>query len=274
MSKKPNKPVYRHIENEKLVLSVYLILRLLVLITMVAQMLNRNYENAFICVVTLFLFTAPAFVENRFRVDLPDTLEIIVLLFIYAAEILGEIREYYVTFRYWDTVLHTMNGFLFAALGFSLVNLLNENKKISMTLSPFYVALTAFCFSMTIGILWEFFEWSMDYFVGTDMQKDTVLTAFQSVTLDPGGHNIPFHLTNISDTIVVFSDGSTKSLGLGGYLDVGLFDTMADLFVNFVGAVVFSVIGYFYIKNKGKGRFARHFIPEAVEVTEDDKPAE
>lgn len=268
------KPVYRHIENEKLVLSVYLILRLLVLITMVAQMLNRNYENAFICVVTLFLFTAPAFVENRFRVDLPDTLEIIVLLFIYAAEILGEIREYYVTFHYWDTVLHTMNGFLFAALGFSLVNLLNENKKISMTLSPFYVALTAFCFSMTIGILWEFFEWSMDYFVGTDMQKDTVLTAFQSVTLDPGGHNIPFHLTNISDTIVVFADGSTKSLGLGGYLDVGLFDTMADLFVNFVGAVVFSVIGYFYIKNKGKGRFARHFIPEAVEVTEDDKPAE
>ena len=50
-------------------------------------------------------------------------------------------------------------------------------------------------------------------------------------------------------------------LGLGGYLDIGLHDTMKDLFVNLIGAAVFSAVGFFYVKNRGRGRFARRFIP-------------
>lgn len=267
--KRAKKKGFRHIENKKLVLSVYLILRLLVILVMVAQIVNHNYENVYICILTLLLFTLPSIVERRFHVDLPDTLEIIVLIIIFATEILGEIEEYYVIFSHWDTVMHTINGFLFAALGFSVVNVLNENKRISMTLSPFYVALTAFCFSMTIGVLWEFFEWGMDSLFGLDMQKDTIVAAFNSVSLDPGGHNIPYHVQNVADVILVFGDGSQKALGLGGYLDIGLIDTMSDLFVNFIGAVVFSVIGYFYVKSKGKGRFAKLFIPEVMDSGEE-----
>ena len=240
----------RSIQNKKLVLTVYL---------------NRNYENAYICVLTLLLFTIPSIAERKLRVDLPDTLEIIILIFIFSAEILGEIKEYYLAFPFWDTLLHTVNGFLFAAIGFSLVNILNEDKRVSLTLAPLYMALTAFCFSMTIGVLWEFFEWGMDSFFGADMQKDTIVTAFNSVTLDPGGHNIPYHVRNVADTILVFSDGSYQPLGLGGYLDLGLYDTMMDLLVNFVGAVVFSFIGYFYVKNKGKGKIAPHFIPTVID---------
>jgi len=158
------------------------------------------------------------------------------------------------------------HGFLFAAIGFSLVSILNENKKVSLSLSPVYIALMAFCFSMTIGVLWEFFEWAMDSWFGLDMQKDTVLTAFNSVNLDPGGHNVPYSLTDITETVVLFSDGSEISLGLGGYLDLGLYDTMMDLLVNFIGAVLFSFIGYFYVRTKGKGIIAKHFIPRSMEA--------
>ena len=153
-------------------------------------------------------------------------------------------------------MLHTMNGFLAAAIGFSLVNLLNEDSRLSFNLSPFFVAIVAFCFSMTIGVLWEFFEFFMDMNFATDMQKDTVIHSINSVMLNPDFVNSPYHIRGITSTVV-----NGQDLGINGYLDIGLIDTMKDLFVNFIGAVVFSIIGYFYIKYKGKGKFAPNFIP-------------
>lgn len=261
-------PKGRKIQNKRLMATVHILLRVMVLIVMIAQLSNENYENVYICVLTLVLFSVPSFIERRLKVDLPDVLELVILFFIFAAEIMGEIQEYYLVIPFWDTILHTINGFLFAAIGFSVINLLNENKRVSLTLSPLYMALTAFCFSMTIGVLWEFFEWGMDLYFGLDMQKDTIVTAFNSVTLDPGGHNIAYHVRDVADTVLVFSDGSRKNLALGGYLDTGLYDTMMDLLVNFVGAVMFSFIGYFYVKTKGKGRIAKLFIPEPQEMTD------
>ena len=256
---------WRHIQNKKVILTIYLVLRILVVATMVAQFFNGNYENVMLCVLTLVLFMLPSFCERRLHIDLPDTLEVIVLLFIFSAEILGEIQEFYILIPGWDTVLHTLNGFLCAAIGFSIVNILNGDKHTSMHLSPFYMAVTAFCFSMTIGVLWEFFEWGMDNLAGLDMQKDTVLTGFNTVMLDPQGRNVAYHVRNVTDTILVFADGSTMSMGLGGYLDIGLMDTMKDLLVNLIGAVVFSFFGYFYVKSKGKGKVARNFIPNVLE---------
>lgn len=256
---------WRHIQNKKVILTIYLVLRILVVATMVAQFFNGNYENVMLCVLTLVLFMLPSFCERRLHIDLPDTLEVIVLLFIFSAEILGEIQEFYILIPGWDTVLHTLNGFLCAAIGFSIVNILNEDKHTSMHLSPFYMAVTAFCFSMTIGVLWEFFEWGMDNLAGLDMQKNTVLTGFNTVMLDPQGRNVAYHVRNVTDTILVFADGSTMSMGLGGYLDIGLMDTMKDLLVNLIGAVVFSFFGYFYVKSKGKGKVARNFIPNVLE---------
>ncbi|MBM6886229.1 hypothetical protein [Pseudoflavonifractor phocaeensis] len=244
--------------------AVYFILRLLVVLMLVAQVFNGNFENVFLCVLTLFLFTLPSFLERKIRIDIPNTLEIIILLFIFAAEILGEIRAYYVTFPYWDTMLHTLNGFLCAAIGFSLLDILNRNERLTFSLSPVYLAVVAFCFSMTIGVLWEFFECTMDQLFLLDMQKDTIVHSIGSVMLDPTGGNTPVAIHNITDVIVVTADGTQHPLGLGGYMDIGILDTMKDLFVNFIGAVVFSFIGYFYVKNRGKGSFARRFIPKAL----------
>ena len=261
-------PGFRRIGNRRLMAAVYTILRLSVLGVMIAQIFNRNFENVLLCVLTLLLFMLPSMFERRLRIDLPDTLEIVILLCIYAAEILGEIREFYIAFPYWDTMLHTLNGFLCAAIGFALVDILNRTERVVMRLSPFFMAVVAFCFSMTVGVLWEFFEFSMDMLFHLDMQKDTVLQAISSVALDPAGGNRPVLIEGIRDTLLVLADGSTVSLGLGGYLDIGIVDTMQDLFVNFIGAVVFSTIGYFFVKTRGRGRFARRFIPVTEEVLE------
>lgn len=248
-------------QHKRGVMLVYIFLRLSVILVLVAQLFNRNFENVFLCVLVLFLFSMPTMLERRLSIELPDTLEIIILLFIYAAEIMGEIGAYYIKHPYWDTVLHTLNGFLCAAIGFSLLDLLNRQKKVTFQLSPLYLAVVAFCFSMTVGVVWEFFECAMDQLFFLDMQKDIIVHQIGSVKLDPTGGNTPVHLRDIVDVIVVQGDSTQTALGLGGYLDIGLLDTMMDLFVNFVGALVFSIIGFFYVRSRGKSRFAKRFIP-------------
>ena len=243
---------------------VYFTLRLLVIVMMILQLMNRNYENVFLCILTLVLLVAPSFIQVTFKVELPTVLEIIILLFIFSAEILGEISEFYLMFPFWDTVLHTLNGFLMAAIGFSLVDLLNRSEKIKFNLSPIFVAIVAFCFSMTIGVLWEFFEFGMDQIAGYDMQKDTVIHTIRSVTLDPQGRNVPFVISGITETAV-----NGTELGMGGYLDIGLIDTMQDLIVNFVGALLFSVIGFFYVRNRGKGGVVRWLVPRRKQADRD-----
>lgn len=250
------KAVKMELHQHKSSFTVYLILRALVILVMIRQIFNQNYENVFLCALTLLLLIIPSFIQVNFKIELPTTLEIIVLLFIFSAEILGEINEFYIFIPFWDTMLHTLNGFLAAAIGFSLVVLLNDDERVAIRLSPFFLALVAFCFSMTIGVIWEFFEFGMDMFFGLDMQKDTVIHTISSVALDPAGGNRPYMIHNITSTVV-----NGESLGIGGYLDIGLLDTMEDLLVNFIGALVFSVIGFFYVKHRGKGHFASRFIP-------------
>lgn len=249
----------RHIRKEKITFYSYFVLRMLVLVTMVAQIFNRNFENVFLCILTLVLLMLPSAFEMNFKIDLPNAMEIIIMLFIFAAEILGEINEYYIIFPFWDTMLHTINGFLAAAIGFSLVDILNRTEKLKFDLSPAFVSSVGFCFSMTIGVVWEFFEYGVDKFLGFDMQKDTVIDSIRTVLLDPAGGNKVFVIDNINEVII-----NGQSLGLSGYIDIGLIDTMQDLWVNFIGAAVFSVIGYFYIKSRGKNKMAEHFLPRRV----------
>lgn len=235
---------------------VYMTLRILVILSMVLQIFNKNYENVFLCALVLVLLLVPSFIQVNLKIELPTALEIIILVFIFAAEILGEIQAYYIKFPFWDTVLHTINGFLMAAIGFALADILNRSKKVRFELSPAFLSVVAFCFSMTIGVIWEFFEFFMDRFFGADMQKDTVIHSISSVMLDPEHSMLPAKINNITDVVV-----NGQSFGVGGYLDIGLIDTMQDLLVNFIGAVFFSVIGYFYVKNRGKGKFANSLIP-------------
>ena len=272
--KKPPKPkdtarrLKATIRQQPAVFAVYVVLRLIVVAELVLSILRGEYESAFICLLVLILFILPFFIQQNFGIQLPTTLEIIILLFRFAAEILGELEGYFITYPDWDTMLHTTTGFLCAATGFALIDILNRNSRIKFHLSPIYVALAAFCFSMTVGVLWEFFEFGMDRLFHLDMQKDTVVQSITSVMLDPTNSNTPITIDGIHSVAVNGND-----LGFDGYLDIGLYDTMEDLFVNFIGAVTFSVIGYFYIKHRGKGKLARAFIPTLSEQEEQDPAA-
>lgn len=230
---------------------LFIILRVIVIAIGVRSVVLGNYEHTFMCALTLALFLLPPFLSKTFQIELPSLLEKIVLIFIFAAEILGEIGGYYEKYAIWDTLLHTTTGFIAAAVGLSLIDILNRSERISFNLSPIFVALTAFCFSMTIGVLWEFFEFGADVILQTDMQKDTVLTSISSVMINRDAVNEARIISHITDTAV-----NGQSLHINGYLDIGLFDTMKDLFVNFIGAAVFSVVGYFYTKYMGKNKSA------------------
>ena len=241
-------------EGNKKTFTVLIILHVMVLLTAIRCIVTKNYESLATCVLVLALFLVPALLEDKMDLTIPPLFQAIIFLFIFAAEILGEVDHYYVKIQGWDTMLHTINGFLFAAVGFSLVYLLNRGTK-DFNLSPFYMALVAFCFSMTIGVIWEFFECAMDQFFNMDMQKDFVITTINSVSLDPENSGEVIHVKDIVETVVTTSSGETTTID-GGYLDVGILDTMKDLLVNLIGAVVFSTIGYLALKNDKSSKVA------------------
>lgn len=245
----------REMSQNKGSLIVFLVLSGLVIATMIRQFFLANYESVMLCLLTIVLLLIPALFQMKFRVEIPQKLEIIIFCFIYAAEIMGEVQNYYTAIPIWDTILHTTNGFLCAAIGFSLVVVLNNNDRFLIELSPFYVVVVGFCFSMTIGVLWEFFEFGMDYFLHFDMQKDTVVKTISSCLLDPTNSQKPYVISNIESIAI-----NGEELPIKGFLDIGLIDTMKDLFVNFIGAVVFSVIGFLALKgDEKKKKFAMSF---------------
>ena len=258
---KDKKKVSKYSKRE---LTVYLVLRVLVIVVMIRQIFLGEWNNVFLCVLTLILFLVPLFIEKQINVKLPDALQVIILLFIFSAEILGEINEYYLTIKHWDSILHTINGFLCAAIGFSLIDILNQKEFVYVTLAPIFVALVAFSFSMTIGVMWEFFEYGMDVTFKKDMQKDKIVTTISTVNLEPSGRNIPIVVDGIEKTIIETrdSEGNINNIEIdGGYLDIGLNDTMKDLIVNFIGAVAFSIIGFLYIEDRDKYKLVENFIP-------------
>ncbi len=241
---------------------IQMVLTLIVVFSVIRQFFLGNYHNMFLGILTLILFMVPQFLDKKLSVTIPVGLETVILIFIFSAEILGEINAFYVKIPIWDSILHTTNGFLMAAIGFALIDLFNRSEKFSIKMSPYFVAFFAFCFSMTVGVLWEFFEFSMDQFFGLDMQKDWIVTAINSVKLNPTGANVPIHV----DVQSVVING--EQWNIGGYLDIGLIDTMKDLIVNFIGAVVFSIIGILYLKNRERGKLAASLIPQ---VRNEDK---
>lgn len=250
--------------NEK-AFRIYTILRILVIVALVRCILERNYESAALCILSLVLLLLPSFMEEKLHVEIPARFQIIIYLFIYAAEILGEVNRFYTRIPGWDTMLHTLNGFLCAAIGFSLVDLLNKTSR-RISLSPLYLSIVAFCFSMTIGVCWEFIEFTFDSLFYLDMQKDFVIQKIGSINFDETNSQIPIVISNITKTTIETASGKTYTVD-GGYLDIGIIDTMKDLLVNFAGALVFSILGYFDTKHADKKASK---IADSLRLTRDD----
>ena len=227
-------------------------LRIPVFPVLIGQILAGNTGYVYLCVLTLLLMELPGWAERYMGLTLPVPLEVLVLLFVFSAEILGEIRGCYVRFPVWDGLLHGFSGFLFAAIGYALPELMDrKGTELCLALRLAF----AVCFSVAVGVVWEFLEWGVDRVFGLDMQKDTVITALHSVCLDPRGGNAVGTVSGVRDTILLLADGREVRLGLGGYLDVGLHDTMGDLLLDLAGALVFAVLSRW-------GKAADCFIPK------------
>jgi len=168
----------------------------------------------FQCILGIAGFFLPNIISKRTKIVIPSKMYIAYILFLYGAVFLGEVRNYYHRVPHWDTMLHTLSGAMFGALGFSVVNILNKNEKVHVKLSPIFVALFSFLFAVTLGVMWEIFEYAVDGVLGVNMQK----FALENGTL------------------------------LSGRLAV--VDTMQDLIVDSIGAFVMSIIGYISLKHK------------------------
>ena len=245
---------------EPVVFALYFVLRALVLITLVRSAFLGHYEHMMLCVLTLVLLLLPSLIEHTLDIELPDLLESIILLFIFAAEILGEIDAFYIRIPFWDTILHTTWGFLCAGIGFALFDILNRSESSKIKLTPLYMAVSAVAFSMCIGACWEIFEYLADCFIGVDMQKDTLVQAINTVWLDPTNSNVTIPVRDIVSTQITLGSGEVIQIP-GGYLDIGIHDSMADLIVNLIGALVFAVIGFAYVETRDRNSLAARFIP-------------
>lgn len=245
---------------QPVVFVLYFVLRALVLVTLVRSAFLGHYEHMMLCVLTLVLLLVPSLIEHTLDIELPDLLESIILLFIFAAEILGEIDAFYIRIPFWDTILHTTWGFLCAGIGFALFDILNRSDSSKIKLTPLYMAVSAVAFSMCIGACWEIFEYLADSFIGVDMQKDTLVQTINTVWLDPTNSNVTIPVRDIVSTQITLASGKVIQIP-GGYLDIGIHDSMADLIVNLIGALVFAVIGFAYVKTRDSNSLAARFIP-------------
>lgn len=249
---------------QPVVFVLYFVLRALVLVTLVRSAFLGHYEHMMLCVLTLVLLLVPLLIEHTLDIELPDLLESIILLFIFAAEILGEIDAFYIRIPFWDTILHTTWGFLCAGIGFALFDILNRSDSSKIKLTPLYMAVSAVAFSMCIGACWEIFEYLADSFIGVDMQKDTLVQTINTVWLDPTNSNVTIPVRDIVSTQITLASGEVIQIP-GGYLDIGIHDSMADLIVNLIGALVFAVIGFAYVKTRDSNSLAARFIPRVRE---------
>ena len=133
-------------------------------------------------------------------------------------------------------------------------------------MKPIFVALVSFCFSMTVGVLWEFFEFTADIYFAQDMQKDRIVEVFNSKEIGDKSINEKVEVKDITKTIIYHNNGKDKLVIEGGYLDIGIIDTMKDLFVNLIGAVIFSIFGWLYIIDRDKYHWIEKFVIKIKEL--------
>lgn len=193
------------------------LVRVLLIVLFIVGFVTGDHNQDFIIIITFILTYYPSILEKKFGVYLPKRIQLVITLFIFAAQILGEIGDFYEKISWWDTMLHTISGIVLGLVGFLFVYLLNEKGNLNVNLSPKFVVLFAFCFALTMGVFWEFFEFGADRLLGFNMQKFRL----------PGQD--------------------------------GLVDTMSDLIVDAIGAIISCVFGSMYIKNKKDVLFNDYF---------------
>lgn len=146
-------------------------LLLLMIVEWVLLLLDHRWLSLFLVTLIITTLFAPLIFKSRMAIELPAELHLTAVIFIFASFYLGEIQDFYHRFWWWDIALHATAGLLMGILGFLLVYLLNESKRVDLHMTPGFIAFFAFVFTVSVGTVWEIFEFGMDQVLGTNMQK-------------------------------------------------------------------------------------------------------
>ncbi len=152
-------------------LGIILLLQTVMAAELILLLNEHLWMSSFWLLAVMAITAAPALLGRRLPVRIPPEYDVLAILFVFAALFLGEFRSYYARLWWWDVALHTTSGLLLGMVGFLLVYVLNESRRIDLHMRPGFVALFAFAFAVTGGTLWEIFEFAMDQVIGTTMQK-------------------------------------------------------------------------------------------------------
>jgi hypothetical protein len=192
----------------KLYLGLTLLIQALLAVGLVMFLLRRNWENVFLTAVVILLTLVPAFLSRRYRMIIPPEFELVAAAFIFLSLFLGSALDFYYHFWWWDLVLHTASGFLLGIIGFVALYVLNQTDRLPAGMTPAFRCFFGVTFAVTLGVLWEIFEFAMD--------------------------RVWPHLNMQTN-------------------ETGVRDTMVDLIVDLIGAVVVALMGYAYLKT---GRYS------------------
>lgn len=213
LARKTNK-TSRVIKTERIITAIF---RILLVLAIIGEIYFEAYLNVFVASLTLFVTFVPNLIHRKYKLNFPPEIQITIVVFLFAAMYLGELQDYYYRFWWWDTMLHLFAGLIFGLAGFFLVYVFNFDQRFKVTLSPLFLSMFAFCFSLMIGVFWEIFEFAMDQIFGMNMQKANLEK-------------------NIQEGLV--------------HLTSGVEDTMWDLIADSIGAFIAAVIGYNYMKKE------------------------
>ena len=241
----------------------YGILAAAVAVIGIRQILAGDVGHSVLCGVSLVLIFLPLLLQKYMKIYMPGPLAALLALSVFASAVLGEVEQYYLVYPHWDTVLHGVDGFVTAALGFALMDVMNHNPAFHFVPFPKWVGLWTFCFSMTVGLIWEFVEFLCDWFLKTDMQKDILRQKLSTIWFT-GDTGTTTQMIDIQQTVITgYQNGKLTDWTIsGGFLDIGLLDTMQDLLACGVGALIFVVLLSGYLKTRRITPGQKNWIPK------------
>jgi hypothetical protein len=201
-------------EQHNIYLTLTLMIQALLVIGLILFVWRRDWENIFLTITVILLTLLPTCLTRRKRIIIPPEFQFFAALFVFLSLYLGSGFDFYYRFWWWDLVLHTSSGFLLGIIGFIALFVLNRLDHLPATIKPVFLCFFGVTFAVTLGVLWEIFEFTVDrIWPSVNMQSN----------------------------------------------ETGVVDTMKDLIVDTIGAVVVAVMAYVYLKT---GRYS--FIADGV----------
>jgi hypothetical protein len=182
---------YQRIKFKRVIVWIF---RVLLIGAIIVDIFALNWLNLFNSTLALFVTFIPNLLSKKHILKVPSDIQVIIITFVFASLYLGELRSFYYRFWWWDTMLHTFSGIILGFVGFILLYFLNHEEKIDMLLSPLFIAIFTFAFAVSIGVVWEIFEFAMDSLLGFNMQKTGLVDTMWDLIADCVGGGIAAYL--------------------------------------------------------------------------------